>query len=243
MLRAAVIGIDGAGKSSTAMRAIELLRGDFGVAKPGRDPFFVRGAERVDCLPRVSGLVERAFKRADASRRRLAIGATRLVFIRWQAWLEPHMIRRFEPDVVLGTRCMVVDPAIYSEIYLPTAAQWSLAARLRAFRRWSGLPLRHLYVFLRTPARVAMERIHGRIARLPGYVDASREHWLHLHEEEATLARLEARFEAALNAARALGDFEVVAIDTQDDDEPGVARRIAEEVAARVRRAGARACA
>ena len=240
MLRVAVIGIDGAGKSSTAMRAIELLRSDFAIAKAGRDPFFVRGAERIDCLPRVSGFVETAFKRADATRRRLPIGATRLAFMRWQGWLEPHMIRRFQPDVLLGTRCMVVDPAVYAEIYLPTMARWSLARRLRAFRYWSGLPLRELYVFLHTPARVALLRIHGRIARLPGYAEASREHWLHLHEEEATLARLGARFEAALAAARTLGKFELVTIDTQGYDEPGVAGRIAEEVATRARRAGQR---
>jgi len=229
-LRVSVIGLDGAGKSSTTLRAIDTLSARFTVMKPGREPFVIGSGGRHHCLPAASRWVESTFKRADATRRRGIIGATRLAFIRYQGWLEPHLVTRFRPQLVLGTRCMIIDPAIYSEIYAPSLARLSLERRLRLFRRYSGLPFRDLYVVLRTPADVAMARIQARLAKLPAATPPAREHWLHLHEQEPILRELASRFDDALTTARRLSPFELVQVDTTRHDESSVAALIAAEV-------------
>lgn len=198
--------------------------------KPGREPFVIASGEKHRCLPTASQWVERTFKRADATRRRAAVGATRLAFIRYQGWVEPHLVARFRPQLVLGTRCMIIDPAIYSEVYAPLLARLSLERRLRFFRRYSGLPFRDLYVVLRTPADVAMARIRTRVAKLSDAATTEREHWLHLHEQEPILRELAGRFDEALTAARKLSAFELVQVDTTRHDESSVATLIAGEV-------------
>jgi thymidylate kinase len=212
-VRVAVVGIDGAGKSSTTLGAIARLAslGGGTIAKPGRGAFVQRGEQRTYVAANVSSGFERAFKRVDATRNRALIGATRLAFIAYQGWLEPHLVREYRPAVVIATRCMIVDPAIYSAVYSPVLSGISLERRLKAFARLARLPFRDLYVFLRTPAAAAMERIHARIARLPGAELYPRERWLHLHEQEAIFNGIG---DAALEAARKLAEFKVVEIET-----------------------------
>jgi len=229
-LRVSVVGIDGSGKSSTTLRAIQQLSAEGRICKPGRDAFVQQGADREYCFPRISNVVERVFCRVDASRRRGLIGLSRIAFIAYQRWLEPHMIRRFQPALVLNTRCMIIDPAIYSDIYWPTLSRFSLKRKIVAFHRFSGLPFRDLYVFLRTPAAVALDRIHRRVAQTPGLAQQPREYWLHLHESEAILARLGACFEEALEVAHGLAAFDIVEVETTRYDELAVAQRIADEI-------------
>lgn len=238
-LRVAVIGIDGAGKSSTTLRAIGLLTGEGVICKPGRDAFVQQGARREYCVPAISNGFERLFKRVDESRRRALIGASRLAFIGYQRWLEPQMIRRYRPRLILNTRCMIIDPAIYSDIYSAALRRFSLERKMVALRRFSGLPFRDVYVLLETPAQVALDRIHCRIAKTPGFERQPREYWLHLHESEPVLRRLGERFAEALEVARSLADFDLVRIETAFHQEGEVAERIANEIRSRL--AGAEA--
>jgi len=233
-LRVAVVGIDGAGKSSTTLRAIAALAGVGVICKPGRDPFVQQGAERRPWLPRTSAVIERTFRGADATKRRLPIGLSRLAFIHYQGWLEPAMERRHRPALVISTRCMIIDPSIYSVVYAPALARYGLEQKLELFRRVSRLPFRDLYVFLKTPAEVAMHRIAARIAKLPGYDREARDYWLHLHEREPVLRGLGEAFAQALAEARRLAAFDLVEIDTTRASEEGVAEEIADLVRRRL---------
>jgi thymidylate kinase len=236
--RVGVVGIDGAGKSSTTLRAIDLLCKDYRIGKPGRDAFVQNGMERQFCAKAVSDRFERTFRRADRTGNRAVIGASRLAFIAYQGWLEPYLWRKFEPSLLLSTRCMIVDPAVYSQIYWPTSGRLSLASRFRWFRGLSRLPYRDLYVLLRTPAAVAMKRIFGRIAKTPGYEHQPREYWLHLHEREPILERIGNLFEEALALGQRLHGFDVVPIETVNYTEEQVAARIASEVRNRLQPVG-----
>src|SRR5262249_39549268 len=155
---------------------------------------------------------ERLFKRVDTSRRRGLIVASRIAFLAYQRWLEPHMIRCYRPQLILSTRCMIIDPAIYSDIYSAPLRRFSLEQKMLALRRLVGLSFRALYIFLETPARVALDRIHQRIAQLPGFERQPREYWLHLHESEPILQRLGDRFAEALDVARRMAKFDLVRI-------------------------------
>ena len=232
-LRVSVVGIERAGKSSTTLRALERLSAEACICKPGRDAFVQQGGHREYCFPRVSNGFEKFFHRVDASRRRSLIGLSRIAFIAYQRWLEPYLIGKYRPSVVLSTRCMIIDPTIYCDIYWPTLKRFSLRHRMRAFQQFSGVPFRDLYIFLRTPASVALERIHRRVSQTPGLKEPPREYWLHLHESESTLARLGTHFEEAFAVARTLANLEVLDVDTTRYDETTVAQIIADEIRGR----------
>jgi len=114
-IRISIIGIDGSGKSTTTLRAIHSLNHGFSICKTGRTPFFIWKGNISYCLPKTAKFFEGLFKKVDATKKRQWIGMTRLLFVLFQGWLEPFMIKRYQPELVMTTRCMVVDSTIYSD--------------------------------------------------------------------------------------------------------------------------------
>jgi thymidylate kinase len=229
LLRISIIGIDGSGKSSTTLRAIHSLSYQFPICKTGRNPFSIWKGEIFYCLPKVANFFEGLFKRVDATKKREWIGLTRLLFVFFQGWLEPYMIKRYHPDLIMTTRCMVIDSAVYSDFYYPSISQkMGIADKLKCTQQYSRLPFRNLYFFLHTPIQTAMERIHKRISDDHPEISYGRDYWLHLHEHEDSLQLLEQKFRETLQVAQRMVPFKIVEIDTVKRNEEEVAQLIVE---------------
>ncbi len=227
--RISIIGIDGSGKSSTTLKAVQSLSHRLSVCKTGRNPFFIFRGEISPCVPKVADFIEGLFKKVDATKRREWIGLTRVLFVLFQGWLEPYMIRRYHPDVVMTTRCMVIDSAIYSDFYYPSLSRkMTIEGKLKLARNVSRLPFRDLYFLLDTPIQTALTRIYKRISDDHPEISYGREYWLHLHENETSLQLLDQKFREALHAARQMAFFETVVIDTVKRDEQSVAELISD---------------
>jgi len=227
-IRISVVGIDGSGKSSTAMRSIFSLSEHFSICKPGRMAFSIYQGNPNMFLPEISLFFESLFKKADRTKKRNLIGLSRIIFVLYQNWLEPFMIRKFSPKIVLGTRCMIIDLAIYAGFYYPTLQRAPLDRRLKFISRWIKLPFRDLYFFLETPINEAIERIHRRISQVHGDYLLNREYWLHIHENQPILNVLAQGFRQGLVTAQRLKSFHVVEIDTSKYDEVEVSNRISD---------------
>jgi len=227
-IRISVIGIDGSGKSSTTMRSIFSLSKHFSICKPGRMAFSIYQGNPNMFLPEISIFFESLFKKVDRTKKRYLIGLSRIIFVLYQNWLEPLMIRKFSPRIVLSTRCMIIDSAIYSGFYYPALQRIPIDRRFKFISRCTKLPFRDLYFFLETPINEAIERIHRRIAQEQGDYLLNREYWLHLHENQQTLTVLAQNFRQGLADAQRLNCFHVVEIDTSKFNEAEVSGRISD---------------
>ena len=229
LLRISIIGIDGSGKSSTTLRAIHSLSYQFPICKTGRNPFSIWKGDIFYCLPKVANFFEGLFKRVDATKKRQWIGLTRLIFVFFQGWLEPYMVKTYRPDLIMTTRCMVIDSAVYSDFYYPSIGQkMSMKTKLRLVQQYSRLPFRDLYFFLDTPIQTAMERIYKRISDDHPEISYGRDYWLHLHEHEESLRVLDKRFKGIFRAAQGMAPFKIVQIDTALRSEEEVVQLIVE---------------
>ena len=95
MLRLAVVGIYGSGKSTITLRAIQHVGRTLFVVKPG-GPNLIAGNGRIrNYLPAAGEFFERLFSRVDRTRNRMLIGQTRILFIAYVAAMESWMVRRF----------------------------------------------------------------------------------------------------------------------------------------------------
>lgn len=230
-IRISVIGIDGSGKSSTTMRSIFSLGKHFSICKPGRMAFSIYQGDFKMFLPEISIFFESLFKKADRTKKRNLIGLSRIIFVLYQNWLEPFMIRRFSPKIVLSTRCMIIDSAIYAGFYYPALQRVPLGKRLKFICRLTQLPFRDLYFFLETPTNEAIERIHRRISqehKEHGDYLLNREYWLHIHENEPILNVLAQNFRQGLADAQRLKSFQVIEIDTSKYNELQVSNLISD---------------
>lgn len=222
--RISIIGIDGSGKSSTTLKAIHSLSHRLSVCKTGRNPFFIFRGEISPCVPKVADFIEGLFKKVDATKRREWIGLTRVLFVLFQGWLEPYMIRKYLPEVVMTTRCMVIDSAIYSDFYYPSLSRkLTIEGKLKLARKLSRLPFRDLYFLLDTPIPTALTRIYKRISDEHPEISYGRDYWLHLHENETSLQLLDQNFRQALHVASRASLLRTVVIDTVKRDEEKVA--------------------
>lgn len=229
LIRISIMGIDGSGKSSTTLRAIHSLSWKFTICKTGRTPFFMWKGDISYCLSKIGFFFEGLFKKVDATKKRQWIGLTRLLFVFFQGWLEPYMIKRYQPDLIMTTRCMVVDSAVYSDFYYPFISQkMSIEGKLRLARQYSHLPFRDLYFFLDTPIQTAMARIYKRISDDHPEVSYGRDYWLHLHEHEGSLQLLDQKFRKTLQVARKIAPFRIVEIDRSKYNEEKVSEVISE---------------
>ena len=227
--RTSVIGIDGSGKSTTTLRAIHSLSHQLSVCKTGRGPFFIWRGDISPCLPKVADFFESLFRRVDGTKKRQWIGLTRLLFVFFQGWLEPYMIKKYRPELVVSTRCMIIDSAIYSDFYYPWVSRRMVTgSKLRYAQLCSRLPFRDIYFFLDTPVEAAMERIYRRIADEHPEITYGRDYWLHLHEHEASLRLLDKKFRGTLGVAQTKAPFKIVEIDTVKQDEEQVSKLICE---------------
>jgi thymidylate kinase len=226
-LRISIIGIDGSGKSSTTLRAIHSLNHQFSICKTGRNPIHASKGEISYCLPKAAKFVEDLFKRVDSTKKRGWIGLSRLLFVFFQGWLEPYMNKRYHPDLILTTRCMIIDSVVYCDFYYPfLSRKLTIPGKLKLAQQTSRLPFRDLYFYLDTPIETAMARIHKRISDDHPEITYGRDYWLHLHEHEDSLKLLDLKFRETLKVAQDRNRFEIIEIDTAIRDEEEVARLI-----------------
>jgi len=210
-LRISVIGIDGSGKSTTTLRAIYSLSHYLPICRTGRNPFSIWKGDISHCLPKMANFFENLFRTVDATKKRQWIGLTRLLFVFFQGWLEPYMIKKYHPESVIGTRCMIIDSAIYSDFYYPwISRRMVIESKLRFAQLYSRLPFRDLYFFLDTPVQTAMERIYKRISDDHPKITYGRDYWLHLYEHEEGLRSLDQKFRETLHAAQTKTPFKVI---------------------------------
>jgi thymidylate kinase len=124
---------------------------------------------------------------------------------------------------------MVIDSTVYSDFYYPFLSQkLTIPGKLKLTQQYSRLPFRDLYFYLDTPIATAMARIHKRISDDHPEITYGRDYWLHLHEHEDSLKRLDLRFRETLTFAQSRNRFEIIEIDTAIHDEEEVARLISE---------------
>ncbi len=226
-LRISIIGIDDSGKSTTTLKVIDALSHQIPACKTGRGSFFIWRGNVIPCLPIIGNFFEGLFKRVDATKKRQWIGLTRLLFFFFQGWLEPYMIKKYHPELVMGTRCMIIDSSIYSEFYYPwISRRMTTESKLRFAQLYSRLPFRDLYFFLNTPVQIAMERIYKRISGDHPKITYGRDYWLHLHEHEESLRSLDQKFRDTLQMARVKMPFKLIEIDTAEQSEEQVSKLI-----------------
>jgi thymidylate kinase len=227
--RVAIVGIDGSGKTTTALRLVERLAERMVVCQPGRPSVVASEGRLRTFLPEAARSMEQQLRRADRTGSKLRVALSRRRYLAYVTRIERLMVRRFRPELLLVARCPIIDPAVYAAFYLPRAARaLSLERRLTLAELTARVPPRDLYFLLDTPVDVAMERIHRRVAAAEG--EAGREHWLHLHERPEVLRELAGGLRRALELVQARSGARVVAVDNAVMRQDGVVELIAERV-------------
>lgn len=230
-LRAVITGIDGAGKSTTAGIVAEKMGREYRLVKPGpsRPVYTIVDGEKQYHYQRIVGLIDRLHGFADKTKKPEFIGAVNAINVILNGRvIEPSLVRRFQPELVLGARDFYIDPAVYSVVYQPRLASKNMSERFDFLKTVTGAPFRDVVFFLTVPPEEAVERIERRIAKERASPGASeREKWRHLHENPETLTRLQTEYYDALGTLQNKSPVKIYEINTSGMPQVKVADFIA----------------
>ena len=232
MWRVALVGIDGSGKTSTALKLVRRLAPQMDVCKPGRPPILTRGGAQETHRAGDARAMEQHLRRADRTGERWRVALARRRYLGFVSGVERQMARRFCPDLMLTARCPRLDPAVYLDFYFPRLARvLPMGARLRLCALAARVPPRDLYCLLDTPPDVAMARIRSRLDDLNRALEQSgREHWLHMHERQDVLEQLARGMKQALEVVSRRTGADLVVVDNSTMRQDGVVELLAERV-------------
>lgn len=218
-LRAAITGIDGAGKSTTASMVADKIGNRYRIVEPGpsRPIYTVINGKKRYHFEQLIKTIDLLHNIADKTRKPERIGLVNAINVCLSGRvIEPSLIRRFKPDVVLGARDFYVDPSVYSIIYQPYLASKPMSKRIDFLGKITGVPFCNIVFFLTVSPHEAVMRIEKRIEKEKLAAGAAyREKWRHMHENPESLALLQNEYYNALTELQGKSPVQIFEINTQ----------------------------
>jgi len=170
VLRVSVTGIDGVGKDTSVRLALQKVAasGIAPIVKVMRPMYVVNAdGQETQIYKPYKNFTDTIHGFADKTRQRhVILGINALNVVSQSRLIEPIALRTFsDAKVLVSSRDMRVDPAVYSEFYSPALAHGvSMETRLRVAQLVTGIN-RDLIIRLVVDPEIAVKRIDERIAR------------------------------------------------------------------------------
>lgn len=218
-LKIAITGIDGAGKSTTLNRVVEQLGPEVSrIVTLGRKPYSVVDNQKRCHYGAITFLVDHLHQVADHTYNRRAVLATNALNVVLQGrFIEPSLVRKVQPELVMGARDYLLDSAVYVVVYSRSLKRLDMEDRIGVLKRLSGIEYRNMIFFLTVPPDEAVARIEKRIAEDQSnpYLH-ERVKWRHMHENPETLDMLQRQYYDAFRFAQSKSPANIYEINTAD---------------------------
>lgn len=205
----AITGIDGAGKSSVVREVVETLAREYKICVTGRPGDFRYKDTTVTEYKHISEKIRELHEFADKTKNKCLVGLANFVNVAFVGFVERSMINKYNPDLVIIQRDMIIDPTVYSAYYFPKISkEMSIDEKLDYTKKVSNVTYRDLLIFLTVSANTAVQRIEKR------NIEENRE-WRHIHENEKSLEDLSNGYYNTLKVAHSREGLNVVEINTE----------------------------
>lgn len=232
--KVAITGVDGVGKSTSTWYALERLAKEDGltIVKPNPPAEVITPDGRINQYVGLYSLVDRIHGFIDRYQNKTLVLLVNTFRVAVQGRIvEPRMINLYSPDVVVSTRDLIIDSAVYQVFYTPKELLRPAQQRINRAKMISGSPYRDLIVLLTVDPSEAVHRIERRIEEEKQKAPVTqRIHWVHLHENEAALQLLQAEYYGVLQLVRERHPTRIAEIDTNIYSREGVSGIIRNEI-------------
>jgi len=208
------------------------------VNAPSRPVFSVVEGKRQEHFRCLIGLIDKLHGFADKSQNPNLVCAVNAAHVILQGRIiEPSLIQRIQPTLVLGARDLLVDPAVYAVFYSPRLAAKSMSERIDFLSNLTGATTRDTIFFLTVTPQEAVRRIEARMEKEKNSLaGVGRAKWRHLHENPIALERLQREYYAAFDEIHRREHIDVFEIDTSQMTQSEVGDFIKAKIRARSNR-------
>lgn len=218
LVRGVVTGIDGAGKDSTLSAAIEILGQDYDIVKISRPAVCMVKGNKILEFTSTFKMIDLLHSTADRMGNIRAILAVNAINVLFQTRVvEPALTRKYQPDLIVGARDMLVDPSVYSVFYAEgSLASQSERERLLTMRRLTRTAFRDTIAYLTVDPELAVRRIESRMDEESRGKPTIRKKFRHLHEDQENLRILAETYYRVFAALQTLSPTSILEIRTDE---------------------------
>lgn len=223
--RASITGIDGTGKDSVTDLAAELLGKEYDIVKVTPPVYSIRNGNKTFEFSTLLNTYDLMNEAAVRSRSNKAILFVNAVYVLLQTRIiEPSLVERYQPDVVIGARDMLVDPAVYASYYAKgTLGAKNERGRILTMHRLTKTPFRDSITLLTAQPRTALERIRHQMTENNEESHDTRKRLLYAHEDHENLRLLAQSYNRVLDVLRTIHPTPVLEISTDEKTQDDVA--------------------
>lgn len=120
-IKVAVLGLDGAGKSTTVSYFTQTFYKDIFVIKTGRSIYFYKKetGEKVDLFTKLLKKIDHLYEKYEKKQSRLGIIWASAFYLIAMRHMERKLIKKFKPELIISSRDITIDTMVYCDYYIP----------------------------------------------------------------------------------------------------------------------------
>ena len=120
-IKVSILGLDGAGKSTTVSYFVQSYHKNFYIVKLGRSAYYYdrHTGERVDIFKKILSKIDAFYEKGEIKGSRIRIFFASIFYVFATRYMEYRVIHKLKPDIMIASRDISIDTIIYSDYYIP----------------------------------------------------------------------------------------------------------------------------
>lgn len=164
-IKVSILGLDGAGKSTTVSYFTQSFYNEFSIVKLGRSAYYFdrNTNEKKFLFTKLLKRIDNMFERYEKKHSKIGIAIASIFYIIAIRWMEHKVIKKLKPDIIIASRDITIDSLIYVDYYIKFAKYIPKVIKRFIINLFCFFPKKSdLIIFLELDPNESMKRIKKR---------------------------------------------------------------------------------
>ncbi len=164
-IKVSVLGLDGAGKSTTVAYFTQTFYRELFIVKLGRSAYYYdqKTGEKIPLFAALLKKIDAMYEKYEKKQSRLGIVWASIYYVFAMRWMENRVRKKMKPDLIIASRDISIDTIVYINYYLPFVKHIPLGLKCFFVRLFSLFPMKsNLVIYLELDPAESIKRIKKR---------------------------------------------------------------------------------
>ena len=164
-IKISVLGLDGAGKSTTVAYFTQTFFREFTIVKLGRSAYYYdrKTGEKIPLFSELLKKIDTMYEKYEKKQSRIGIIWASIFYVFAMRWMEHRVIKKIKPDIIIASRDISIDAVVYINYYIPFMKYIPFRLKKFLIRFISLFPMQSkLVIYLELEPSESVKRIKKR---------------------------------------------------------------------------------
>lgn len=201
-VKISILGLDGAGKSTTVAYFTKRYYKDFFIVKMGRSVYYYdrQSGEKINLFTNLLKRIDNMYAKYESRQSRFGIILASIYYVLATRYMENYIIRKIKPDIIIASRDISIDTVIYVDYYIPFIKYIPKPIVRFFIRLFSFFPKKSdMIIYLNLSPKESIKRIKKREVKKKVDKSVMRIKSRYRHENFKDLSKISKNYDAYLN--------------------------------------------